>query len=70
MSLNIDMNMILPVKFSGVSPNFNSKLLTSPLSCKRISKMLLIVTRRLLLGILDAGRVHKARVKSTSGVVR
>ena len=33
MSLNIDMNMILLVKFSGVSPNFNSKLLTSSLSC-------------------------------------
>ena len=33
MSLNIDMNMILPVKFSGVPPNFNSKLLTSSLSC-------------------------------------
>ena len=26
MSLNIDMNMILPVKFSGVSPHLNSKL--------------------------------------------
>ena len=25
MSLNIDMNIILPVKFSGVSPNLNSK---------------------------------------------
>ena len=33
MSLNIDMNKILPVKFSGVSPNLNSKLLTSLLSC-------------------------------------
>ena len=33
MSLNIDMNMILPVKFSGVSSNFNSKRLTSSLSC-------------------------------------
>ena len=32
MSLNIDMNTILPVKFSGVSSNLNSKLLTS-LSC-------------------------------------
>ena len=29
MSLNIDMNMILPEKFSGVSPNLNSELLTS-----------------------------------------
>ena len=33
MSLNIDMKIILPVKFSGVSPNFNNKLLTSSLSC-------------------------------------
>ena len=33
MSLNIDMNRILPVKFSGVSPNLLSKLLTSSLSC-------------------------------------
>ena len=33
MSLNIDMNMILPVKFSGVSSNLNSKRLTSSLSC-------------------------------------
>ena len=33
MSLNIDMNMILPVKFSGDSPNLNSKLLTSSLNC-------------------------------------
>ena len=32
-SLNIDINRILPVKFSGVSPNLNSKLLTSSLSC-------------------------------------
>ena len=29
MSLNIDMNRILPVKFSGVSPNLYSKLLAS-----------------------------------------
>ena len=29
MSLNIDMKTILPVKFSGVSPNHNRKLLTS-----------------------------------------
>ena len=28
MSLNIDINRILPVKFSGVSPNLNSKSLT------------------------------------------
>ena len=33
MSLNIDINMILPVKFSAVSPNLTSKLLTSSLSC-------------------------------------
>ena len=33
MSLNIDMNRILPVKFSGVSLNMYSKLLTSSLSC-------------------------------------
>ena len=33
MSLNIGMNIILPVKFSGVSPDLNSKLLTSSLSC-------------------------------------
>ena len=33
MSLNIDINMILPVKFSGVSSDLNSKLLTSSLSC-------------------------------------
>ena len=33
MSLNIDMNMILPVKFSGVSSSLNSKLLTFSLSC-------------------------------------
>ena len=33
MSLNIDMKMILPVKFSGVSSNLNSKRLTSSLSC-------------------------------------
>ena len=29
MSLNIDMNRINPVKFSGVSPNLNSKYFTS-----------------------------------------
>ena len=33
MSLNIDINRILPVKFSDVSPNLYSKLLTSSLSC-------------------------------------
>ena len=33
MSLNIDMKRILPVKFSGVSPNLYSKLLTFSLSC-------------------------------------
>ena len=33
MSLNIDMNLIFLVKFSGVSPNFYSKHLTSSLSC-------------------------------------
>ena len=33
MSLNIDINRILPLKFSGVSFNLNSKLLTSSLSC-------------------------------------
>ena len=32
MSLNIDMNRILPVKISGVSPNLYSKLLTLWLS--------------------------------------
>ena len=32
-SLNIVMNIILPVKFSGVSPSLNSELLTSSLSC-------------------------------------
>ena len=37
MSLNIDINMILPVKFSGVSPNLNNKLLTSSLSCNVLS---------------------------------
>ena len=31
MSPNIDMNGILPVKFSGVSPNLLSKLLTNPI---------------------------------------
>ena len=34
---NIDMNIILSVKFSGVSPNLNSKLLTSWLSCKLLN---------------------------------
>ena len=33
MSLNIDMKVIRPVKFSGVSPNINSNSLTSCLSC-------------------------------------
>ena len=33
MSLNIEMNTILPVKVSGVSPYLNNKLLTSSLSC-------------------------------------
>ena len=33
MSLNIDIIMILHVKFSGVSSNVNNKLLTSSLSC-------------------------------------
>ena len=33
MSLNIDMKMILPVQFSGVSSYLNSKRLTSSLSC-------------------------------------
>ena len=33
MSLNIDINRILPVKFSVVSPNLHSKLLTSSLGC-------------------------------------
>ena len=33
MSLNIDINMILPVKFSGVSSDLNSNRLTSSLSC-------------------------------------
>ena len=33
MSLNIDINMILPVKLSGVSSGLNSKRLTSSLSC-------------------------------------
>ena len=33
MSLNIDINRILPVKISGVSFNLNSKRLTSSLSC-------------------------------------
>ena len=33
MSLNIDMNRILPENFSGVSPNLQSKLLTLSLSC-------------------------------------
>ena len=32
-SLNIDINMIVLLKFSGVSPNLKSKLLTSSLSC-------------------------------------
>ena len=36
-SLNIDINMILPVKFSGVSSNFNNKRLTSSLSCNVLS---------------------------------
>ena len=33
MSLNIDKSRILPVKFSGISPNLYSKLLTFSLSC-------------------------------------
>ena len=33
MSLNIDINMILPVNFSGVSSNLKSKRLSSSLSC-------------------------------------
>ena len=33
MSLNIDMKIILPVKFSGVSFHLNNKSLTSRLSC-------------------------------------
>ena len=33
MSLNIDINRILPVKFSGVSPNLLSKLLTLSQNC-------------------------------------
>ena len=33
MSVNIDMNRILPVKFSGVSPNLLSELLTLSQSC-------------------------------------
>ena len=33
MTLTIEMNLILPVKFSGVSPSLNSKCLTSWLSC-------------------------------------
>ena len=33
MSLNIDINRTVPVKFSGVSPKMLSKLLTSPQSC-------------------------------------
>ena len=33
MSLNIDVNGILPVKFSGVSPNLLSKLLTLSQNC-------------------------------------
>ena len=33
MSLNNDMNRILPVKFSGVSPNLLSKFLTLSQSC-------------------------------------
>ena len=37
MSLNIDINRILPVKFSGVPPNLYSKLLTSSLSCKLLN---------------------------------
>ena len=36
MSLNIDMNRNLPVIFSGVSSNLNSKLLTSSLSCNEL----------------------------------
>ena len=37
MSLNIDMNRILPVKFSGVSPNLLSKLLTLSQSCNVVN---------------------------------
>ena len=33
LSLNIDINRILPVKFSGVSPNLLSKFLTLPQRC-------------------------------------
>ena len=33
MTLNIDMNRILPVKVSGVSPNLHSKLVTQSLRC-------------------------------------
>ena len=33
MSLNIDMNIILPVKFCGLAKSLNNKLLTSLLSC-------------------------------------
>ena len=33
MSLNIDINIILPVKFSGVSSNLTGECLTSSLSC-------------------------------------
>ena len=36
-SLNIDIKRILPVKFSGVSPNLNSKCLTSWLSCNLLN---------------------------------
>ena len=36
-SLNIVINIILLVKFSGVSPNLNSKHLTSSLSCNVLS---------------------------------
>ena len=36
MSLNIDMKIILPVKFSGVSFNLNSKVLTSLTELQRI----------------------------------
>ena len=37
MSLNIDTNMILPVKFSGVSSNLHSKRLASSLSCNLLN---------------------------------
>ena len=33
MSLNIDTNRILPMKFSGVSPNLLSRSVTLPQSC-------------------------------------